>query len=75
MCFPSDPPDFLLFLLKFLCDPDPPAKNDTSVIPDKNQGLLLVLLLTSSQYLPIHSTNLSINSLLYSLTLCLWPVL
>ncbi len=29
MCFPSDPPDFLRFLLlKFLCDPDPPAKTD-----------------------------------------------
>ncbi len=29
----------------------------------RTKRLLLVLLLTSSQYLPIHSTNLSINSL------------
>ncbi len=75
MCFPSDPPDFLLFLLKFLCNPDPPAKNDTSVIPDKNQRTATSVtthLITVST----HSFNQPVNTLpLYSLTLCLRPVL
>ncbi len=74
MCFPSDPLDFLLFLLKFQCNPDPPAKNDTSVIPDKNQrtATSVTHLITVST----HSFNQPVNKLtLYSLTLCLWPVL
>ncbi len=64
MCFPSDPPDLLRFLLLSSCTI--PIHLQRTILQSsqiRTKELPLVFLLTSSQYQLSHSTNLSINSL------------
>ncbi len=76
MCLPSD--------LQYSCDsrspqlqhdPDPPAKNPTSVITDKNQRTAICV---SAHLVSVSALSFNkpvIKTSLYSRTSCLWPVL
>ncbi len=76
MCLPSD--------LQYSCDsrspqfqhdPDPTAKNPTSVITDKNQRTAICV---SAHLVSVSALSFNkpvIKTSLYSLTSCLWPVL
>ncbi len=64
MCFPSDPPDLLRFLLLSSCTI--PIHLQRMILQSsqiRTKELPLVFLLTSSPYQLSHSTNQSINSL------------
>ncbi len=62
-------------LLSCQHDPDPPAKNPTSVITDKNQRTAICV---SAHLVSVSALSFNkpvIKTSLYSLTSCLWPVL